>query len=50
MFSGIVEETGKVVKIEKDQGNFHFFLTCSFADKLKVDQSSCTQWRLSYSC
>ena len=39
MFSGIVEETGKVVKIEKDQGNFHFFLICSFADKLKVDQS-----------
>ncbi|MBN2635443.1 MAG: riboflavin synthase [Prolixibacteraceae bacterium] len=39
MFSGIVEEYGKVVKIEKDQENVHFYLTCSFADELKVDQS-----------
>jgi riboflavin synthase len=39
MFSGIVEETAKVVKIEKDKSNVHFFLTCSFADTLKVDQS-----------
>jgi len=39
MFSGIVEETAKVVKIEHDKGNFHFFFTCSFANKLKVDQS-----------
>ncbi|MCD6355227.1 MAG: riboflavin synthase [Prolixibacteraceae bacterium] len=39
MFSGIVEEFGTVVAIEKDQENVHFTLTCSFADKLKVDQS-----------
>jgi riboflavin synthase len=39
MFSGIVEETGKVITIEKDQENVHFTLTCSFADELKVDQS-----------
>ncbi len=39
MFSGIVEETAKVVKIEKEKSNVHFFLTCSFADKLRVDQS-----------
>ncbi|MDR2011279.1 MAG: riboflavin synthase [Bacteroidales bacterium] len=39
MFSGIVEETAKVVKIEKDRSNVHFYLTCSFADKLKIDQS-----------
>jgi len=39
MFSGIVEETAKIVKIEKDRTNYHFFLTCSFADKLKIDQS-----------
>jgi riboflavin synthase len=39
MFSGIVEEYGTVVKIEKDQENVHFFLTCSFANELKVDQS-----------
>ena len=39
MFSGIVEEFGKVVKVENDQENVHFTLTCSFADELKVDQS-----------
>ena len=39
MFSGIVEETAKIVKIEQDRTNYHFFLTCSFADKLKIDQS-----------
>lgn len=39
MFSGIVEEFGKVVRIEKEQENVHFTLTCSFADELKVDQS-----------
>lgn len=39
MFSGIVEETGKVVNIEKDQENVHFTLECSFAKELKVDQS-----------
>ncbi len=39
MFSGIVEEAGKVVLIEKDQENVHFTLTCSFVDELKIDQS-----------
>ena len=39
MFSGIVEEFGTVVKVEKDKDNVHFTLTCSFADELKVDQS-----------
>ncbi len=39
MFSGIVEETAKVVKIEKEKTNFHYYLTCSFADELRVDQS-----------
>ncbi|MCF8358893.1 MAG: riboflavin synthase [Prolixibacteraceae bacterium] len=39
MFSGIVEEAGKIVSIEKDKGNVHFTLTCSFANELKVDQS-----------
>jgi riboflavin synthase len=39
MFSGIIEETGKVIKIEKDQENYHFFLECSFAKDLKIDQS-----------
>jgi len=39
MFSGIVEEAGLVIAIEKDQENVHFTLTCSFVDELKVDQS-----------
>lgn len=39
MFSGIVETTAKVVKIEKDGGNVHFTLTCPFATELKIDQS-----------
>lgn len=39
MFSGIVEETGKVVKIEKDGGNLHISISCSFAGSLNIDQS-----------
>lgn len=39
MFSGIVEETGKVIKIEKDKGNVHISLSCSFVNDLKIDQS-----------
>ena len=39
MFSGIIEETAKVVKIEKEQTNYHFYLTCSFVKELKIDQS-----------
>ena len=39
MFSGIVEEYGTVKAIEKEQENYHFTLTCSFVDELKIDQS-----------
>ena len=39
MFSGIVEECAKVVKVVKEQENLHLTLTCSFVDELKVDQS-----------
>lgn len=39
MFSGIVEETAKVVGLERDGGNLHITLTCSFVNELKVDQS-----------
>jgi riboflavin synthase len=39
MFSGIVEGTAKVVRIEKDQENIHFTLQWSKADELRVDQS-----------
>ena len=39
MFSGIVEEAAKVVDIEREQGNYHLTLTCSFVEALKIDQS-----------
>jgi riboflavin synthase len=39
MFSGIVEEPGIVTKIEREQGNMHITLRCSFAKELKIDQS-----------
>ncbi len=39
MFSGIVEETGKVVSIEKNQENIDITITCSFVNELKIDQS-----------
>lgn len=39
MFSGIVEETAKVVKIEKELENLHLTLSCSFTNELKIDQS-----------
>jgi riboflavin synthase len=39
MFSGIVEEFGTVVAVEKEQENVNLTLTCSFVDELKVDQS-----------
>jgi len=39
MFSGIVEETGKVVALRKEQENLHITLECSFVNELKIDQS-----------
>ena len=39
MFSGIVEETAKVVNLVKDQDNLHITMKCSFTDELKIDQS-----------
>lgn len=39
MFSGIVEEAAKVVKLVKDKENLHITVSCSFADQLKIDQS-----------
>ena len=39
MFSGIVEETARVVAIESELDNLHFTLTCSFVNELKIDQS-----------
>ncbi len=39
MFSGIVEETGNVVSIERNQENIDITISCSFVNELKVDQS-----------
>ncbi|MDL2255739.1 riboflavin synthase [Parabacteroides sp. OttesenSCG-928-K15] len=39
MFSGIVEEAARVVAIEKEKGNVHLTMACSFVDELKIDQS-----------
>ncbi len=39
MFSGIVEEAATVVALEKEKGNLHITLRCSFTDELKIDQS-----------
>lgn len=39
MFTGIVEALGTVRKIEKDQENIHFTLSCPFTQELKIDQS-----------
>ena len=39
MFTGIIETLGKVVKIEKEQTNLHFFIESEFTHELKIDQS-----------
>jgi len=39
MFSGIVEEAAKVVKLTREKENLHITLKCTFTHELKVDQS-----------
>ncbi len=39
MFSGIVEEAATVVALNKEKGNLHLTLKCSFTNELKIDQS-----------
>ena len=39
MFTGIIEATGEVKKIEKEGTNVHFTLSCPFTQELKIDQS-----------
>jgi len=39
MFSGIVEEAGKVVALRKEKENLHITLECSFVKELRIDQS-----------
>lgn len=39
MFSGIIETTGNVVHLQKEQSNLHITIRCSFTNELKIDQS-----------
>lgn len=39
MFSGIVEEAGKVVDITANESNINLRIKCSFTDELRIDQS-----------
>jgi riboflavin synthase len=39
MFSGIVEEAAPVVQLDKEGGNLHITMQCSFVKDLKIDQS-----------
>jgi len=39
MFTGIIEDLGKVEKIVKDNSNVHFTVSCPFTSELKIDQS-----------
>lgn len=39
MFTGIIEATGKVEKIERNETNIDFTLSCPFTQELKIDQS-----------
>lgn len=39
MFTGIIEQLGVVKNIEKEGENFHFTITSSFTNELKIDQS-----------
>ncbi|MFL5751890.1 MAG: riboflavin synthase [Bacteroidia bacterium] len=39
MFTGIIEATAKVEKLETQQSNLHLTLSCPFTQELKIDQS-----------
>ena len=39
MFTGIIEEIGKIVRIEREQSNLHLYVKSSFTNELKIDQS-----------
>ncbi|SFS81038.1 riboflavin synthase [Sphingobacterium wenxiniae] len=39
MFTGIIETLGKVVRIERDRSNVHYYVQSSISPELKVDQS-----------
>ena len=39
MFTGIVERTAKVVKIEQEKSNFHITIETPIANEMTIDQS-----------
>jgi riboflavin synthase len=39
MFSGIIEETGELTAIHKEQSNLHLTVKTAFTNELKIDQS-----------
>ncbi|MDR1757943.1 MAG: riboflavin synthase [Bacteroidales bacterium] len=39
MFTGIIEKTGKILKIKKERTNYHFTIAVDFVHELKIDQS-----------
>lgn len=39
MFTGIIEASGKVESIRKEDSNIHFSLSCPFTQELRIDQS-----------
>jgi len=39
MFTGIIEEIGKIVQIEREEANLHLYVNSSFTNELKIDQS-----------
>lgn len=39
MFTGIVEITGKVIHLKKENNNLEIFINASFLNELKIDQS-----------
>ncbi|HHW58825.1 MAG: riboflavin synthase [Bacteroidales bacterium] len=41
MFSGIIEQVGRVTKVEREGTNIHFTIKAPMASDLKIDQSVC---------
>src|SRR5690625_2313322 len=41
MFTGIIEEIGRIKHVEKEGSNIHFIVSADFTNELKVDQSVC---------
>ena len=39
MFTGIIEEMGKVVELKKESGNLHLTIESNISSELKIDQS-----------